>query len=78
MATQAYVFVYVTPGKVEGAAKKIAQLDGVRSAHICWGRPDVIAFVEVASPKDLSRVVLRRIQRVDGVEATDTRIVVEA
>lgn len=78
MATQAYVFVYATPGKMEGVAKQIAQVDGVKSAHLCWGRPDVIAFVEVASPSDLSQVVLRRIQRVEGVEATDTRIVVEA
>lgn len=77
MATQAYVFVYATPGKVDEVAKKIAQLEGVRSSHICWGRPDVIAFIEVATPKDLSQLVVRRIQRVAGVEATDTRIVVE-
>lgn len=78
MATQAYIFVYATPGKSEEVAKKIAQIDGVRSTHICWGRPDVIAFVEVAAPRDLGQLVLRRIQRVGGVEATDTRIVVEA
>ncbi len=77
MATQAYVFVYATPAKVDEVAKKIAQIDRVRSAHICWGRPDVIAFVKVASPKDLSHLVLRRIRRVDGVEGTDTRIVID-
>ncbi|MFQ5803807.1 MAG: Lrp/AsnC ligand binding domain-containing protein [Candidatus Methylomirabilales bacterium] len=78
MATQAYVFVYATPGKVEGVAKKIAQIDGVRCAHMCWGRPDVIAFVQVATAKDLGQVVLRRIQGVEGVESTDTRILLEA
>lgn len=78
MATQAYVFVYVTPGKVKGVTKKIAQIAGVKSAHICWGRPDVIAFTEVETPKDLAQVVLRQIHGVEGVEATDTRIVVEA
>jgi DNA-binding Lrp family transcriptional regulator len=77
MATQAYVFVYATSGKVDEVAKKVAQIEGVRSAHICWGRPDVIAFVEVPAPKDLSQLVLRRIQRIAGVEGTDTRIVVE-
>lgn len=35
MATQAYVFVYVTPGKVEGVAKAVARLGGVKSAHAC-------------------------------------------
>lgn len=77
MATQAYVFVYVAPGKTEGAAKAMARLRGVKSAHACWGRPDVIAFVEAANPKALSQLVLRRIQRVGGVEATDTRVVLE-
>lgn len=77
MATQAYVFVYVAPGKTEGAARAIARLGGVKSAHPCWGRPDVIAFVEAPNPRALGRLVLRRIQRVRGVEATDTRIVVE-
>ncbi len=77
MATQAYVFVYVTPGKVEMATKKIAQIAGVKSAHICWGRPDVIAFTEAATHKDLGQVVLRQIHGVEGVEATDTRIVLE-
>lgn len=77
MATQAYVFVYVTPGKVEAVARAIAGLSGVKSAHACWGRPDVIAFVEAATSKALGQLVLRQIQRLRGVEATDTRIVVE-
>jgi DNA-binding Lrp family transcriptional regulator len=77
MATQAYVFVYATPGRIEAVATAVGRLGGVRSAHECWGRPDVIAFVEAANPRALGRIVLRRIQRVRGVEATDTRIVVE-
>lgn len=77
MATQAYVFVYATPGRVETVAKTVARLGGVKSAHPCWGRPDVIALVEAPTPRALGQLVLRRIQRVRGVEATDTRIVVE-
>ena len=77
MATQAYVFVYATPGKVEESAKAIATIEGVKSAHACWGRPDVIAFVEASNPKTLGQLVLRKVQRAPGVEATDTRILVE-
>ena len=77
MATQAYVFVYATPGRVEETASAIAKVEGVKSAHPCWGRPDVIVFVEASTPRDLGQLVLQRIQRVPGVEATDTRIVVE-
>jgi hypothetical protein len=42
MAAQAYVFVYATPGKVDEAdeaAKAIARIEGVKSAHACWGAP---------------------------------------
>jgi len=76
MATQAYVFVYVAAGKTGAVAKAISRLAGVKSAHACWGRPDVIAFVEAPNPKVLGQLVLRQIQRVRGVEATDTRIVI--
>jgi DNA-binding Lrp family transcriptional regulator len=69
--------VYVTPGKVESAAKAIARLEGVTSAHACWGRPDVIVLAEVPSPTALTQLVLRRLHQVEGVEGTDTRIVVE-
>ena len=74
MATQAYVFVYVTSGTVEGVAKEVAQLDGVKSAHMCWGRPDVIAFIEVPTPTNLSQLVAWWIHPIEGVEATNTRL----
>lgn len=77
MATQAYVFLYVEPGRVEAVARTVSRLHGVRSAHACWGRPDVIAFVQAQNARALGQLVLRRIHRVRGVEATDTRIVVE-
>jgi DNA-binding Lrp family transcriptional regulator len=78
MATQAYVFLYITPGSVESVVRAIGRIRGVKMAHCCWGRPDVIAFVEAASPRALGQLVLQRIQRVRGVEATDTRVVVES
>ncbi len=41
------------------------------------GRPDVIVFVEAPNHKTLGQIVLQKIQRAPGVEATDTRILVE-
>jgi hypothetical protein len=77
MATQAYVFVYATPGKVEESAKAIAKIDWVKSVHACWGRPDVTAFVEAPNSKVLGQFVLQKVQGAPDVEATDTRILVE-
>jgi Lrp/AsnC ligand binding domain len=65
------------PGRADGVAKAIARLRGVKAAHACWGRPDVIAFAETASLRAPSELVLPRIQWVPGVEATDGRIVLD-
>ena len=77
MVTQAYVFVYATPGKVEESAKAVAKIEGVKSAHACWGRPDGIALIEAPNHKAPGPLVLQTVQRAPGVEATDTRILVE-
>lgn len=77
MAIQAYVFVYVQPKKSKAVLQAIAKVPGVKAAHVCWGRPDIIAFVEADDPKALAGLVLNKIQAIAGVETTDTRIVAE-
>jgi hypothetical protein len=76
MAAQAYVRVYATPGQREEAAKGMAQIEGVATAP-CGRRPEVIGSVEAADHKTLGEIVLQRIQRAPGVEATETRVPVE-
>ena len=77
MAVQAYVFVYVQPKKSKAVLQAIAKVQGVKSAHILWGRPDIIAFVEADDQKALAGLVLNKVQAIAGVETTDTRIVAE-
>lgn len=77
MAVQAYVFVYVQPKKSKAVLQSLTKLAGVKSAHVVWGRPDIVAFVEADDPKALGAVVLNKIQAIAGVELTDTRIVIE-
>ena len=43
---KAYVFVYVAPRKSAGVVEQVRRLDGVKSADICWGLPDIIALLE--------------------------------
>ena len=71
----AYVLVSTKAGQAKKVAQLIAKLPGVRLADCCWGRPDVIVFVEVADAKALDRLVVGRIAKVRGVEATETHIV---
>ena len=76
-SVRAYVLINVKAGKAKPIAQQLAALDGVRQAHACWGVPDVIAYVEVGSQRELDRLVMETIQKLDGVERTDTHITLD-
>jgi DNA-binding Lrp family transcriptional regulator len=44
---------------------------------VCWGSPDVFVVVEVADQKELNKLIMDKIQSVDGVGRTETHIAVE-
>lgn len=74
---RAYVLINVQAGKTAEVTKALAAITGVKAAEACWGRPDIIAQVEAADQKQLSELVLSKIQKVEGIESTDTHIVIE-
>lgn len=74
---EAYVFVHIRTGWAKKIVRELAEVPEVATVQACWGRPDVIAYVKVADLKKLRELVLQRFHRVEGVEATDTHIVVE-
>lgn len=74
---RAYVFISAAAGKSAEITKALAAIPGVKAADACWSRPDVIAQVEAADLKELSSLVLSQIQKTEGIESTDTRIVIE-
>jgi DNA-binding Lrp family transcriptional regulator len=71
---RAYVLVTVRAGYSKKVAEALADMSGVKQAHACWGVPDVIAFVEVSSQRELDELVMEKVQRLEGVERTDTHI----
>ena len=74
---KAYVFVHVAPGKNADVVEQLRRLEGVKSADICWGLPDLIALVEAADARALQGFVLNRVQNIAGVTKTDTHLVFE-
>ncbi len=66
----------LAPGKAREAARLISKIPGVKMAHAVTGPFDVIAFAEVSDMEELSDLVLSRVQRVKGVEKTQTAVVV--
>lgn len=73
----AYVLINTTPGTLTGAAKKIIDIDGVRSIEAVTGPYDAIASVEARTNDELARLVVSEIQKVTGITKTLTCLVVE-
>jgi len=71
-----YILMQLAPGTAKGAAEAISKIRGVKMAHAVTGPFDVIAFAEVSNLSSLSDLVLSQIQKVDGVEKTQTAVVV--
>jgi len=55
-------------------AKEISRIDGVNEVYELTGDIDMIAKVEARSVDELSRIIFR-IREIEGVQGTDTRIV---
>ena len=77
MPMQAYVFINVRAGWARKIIRDMDEIPEVKTVHACWGRPDVIAHVEVGDETELRELVLGRIQNLEGVSESDTHIVVK-
>jgi DNA-binding Lrp family transcriptional regulator len=68
----AYVLIETEVGKVAHVAQAITELEGVQLAEDLAGPYDVIAKVQASSLDELGRLVVSRIQVLDGVTRTVT------
>lgn len=66
----------LAPGTAKTAAEAISKIEGVKMAHAVTGPFDVIAYAEVPDLATLSDLVLSKIQVVEGVQKTQTAVVV--
>jgi DNA-binding Lrp family transcriptional regulator len=77
MATKAYILIKVKAGRTKDVLQSLKRLAGIEQAHSCFGRPDIILFINVADERALSDVVVTKIHQIEGVEETDTHIVAD-
>jgi DNA-binding Lrp family transcriptional regulator len=73
----AYILVTARSSKVKEALSELNRLSAVKSAYAVTGPFDIILLIEEASIKDIGRVVVEEIQKIEGVERTLTCLVVE-
>lgn len=69
---RAYVLTQAVPGRVEELVPALRRLPAVLSADPVTGPYDVVALVQVASPKELAHLVAGTIGGLRGVTRTTT------
>jgi DNA-binding Lrp family transcriptional regulator len=72
LAVSAYILIQTEVGKAAQVASEVRQIDGVVSAEDVTGPYDVIVRSEAASVDDLGKMVVSRVQLIDGITRTLT------
>jgi len=70
----AIVMVSAEVHRIPEVAQLIAELDGVSEVYSVAGDVDLVAMVRVRRHEDLHEVIAGRLNKVDGVRATQTHI----
>lgn len=69
---RAYILVQTEVGKAKQVADAIGGIEGVTGADDVTGPYDVIATAEAESVDELGRMVVSRVQLIDGITRTLT------
>jgi DNA-binding Lrp family transcriptional regulator len=68
----AYILIQTEVGKAAQVAKEVADIQGVTAAEDVTGPYDVIVRAEAKNVDDLGKLVVAKIQSVDGITRTLT------
>ena len=74
----AIVFISAAVDRIPEVAEEIAQIDGVSEVYSVTGEIDLIAMVRVRNHDEIADVVADKLNKVDGVLATETHVAFRA
>lgn len=74
---KAYLKINVVPGKEKIIRSALAEIKGVKEAHITTGDQDIIALIKADNFEDLLKLVLTKLRLAEGVIKTDTNLILE-
>jgi len=75
---RAFVLINTAPGKERDVMEKLLKFSRVKEVHICSGKIDLIAMLEVprevdgSTMKAIADFVIERLQGVSGITDTET------
>ena len=76
MTVSAYILIQTEVGKAADVASEVAAIPGVVTAEDVTGPYDVVVRVEAPSMDELGRLVVSRVQMLEGITKTTTMPVV--
>jgi len=76
MTVSAYILIQTEVGKAAAVATQVRAIDGVIAADDVTGPYDVVVRVEAVTMDDLGRLVVSRVQMIEGITKTTTMPVV--
>lgn len=68
----AYILILTEVGKAAQVAQAVAEIDGVEAAEDVTGPYDVIVRAKANDVDELGRMVVARIQAIEGIDRTIT------
>ena len=68
----AYILIQTEVGKAAKVTEKIVEIEGVQQAEDVIGPDDVIVHAEARNIDELGKLVVARVQAVDGITRTLT------
>jgi DNA-binding Lrp family transcriptional regulator len=72
MAVSAYILIQTEVGKAAQVATEVRAIDGVVAADDVTGPYDVVVRTEATTMDDLGKMVVSRVQMIDGITRTLT------
>jgi DNA-binding Lrp family transcriptional regulator len=76
MTVSAYILIQTEVGKAATVADQVRQIPGVVGADDVTGPYDVVVRVEADGMDDLGKLVVSRVQMLDGITKTTTMPIV--
>jgi DNA-binding Lrp family transcriptional regulator len=74
----AIILINVVQGRVPDVAQALISLQGITEAYSVAGPYDLVAVARVAEHEELERLVAGQIQKIAGIESTETLIAFRA
>ena len=77
MAVSAFIFIECAQGKPLAVCRAVSRVEGIKMASAVTGPYDVVALGEAADINALGRLVVGKIQKIQGVLRPTTSVCIE-